>query len=47
MSRPVTITCVATGGIHTSTLSSYLPITPAEIASVAIGAAEGSDNVGF
>ena len=28
MSKPVIITCAATGGIHTPTMSPYLPITP-------------------
>ncbi len=36
----VIITCAATGGIHTPTMSPYLPITPAEIADAAVGAAE-------
>ncbi len=34
------ITCAITGGIHTPTMSEYLPITPDEIASEAIAAAE-------
>jgi uncharacterized protein (DUF849 family) len=33
------ITCAVTGAIHTPTMSSYLPITPEEIAESAIGAA--------
>jgi uncharacterized protein (DUF849 family) len=36
----VIITCAVTGSIHTPTMSPYLPITPAEIADAAIGAAE-------
>ena len=40
MSQPVIITCAATGSIHTPTMSPYLPITPAEIAEAAIGAAQ-------
>ena len=40
MSKPVIITCAVTGGIHTPTMSPHLPITPAEIAESAIGAAE-------
>jgi len=32
MSKPVIITCAPTGGIHTPTMSEYLPITPTEIA---------------
>ncbi len=38
--RKVIITCAVTGAIHTPTMSPYLPITPAEIAEAAIGAAE-------
>ncbi len=40
MSKSVIITCAVTGGIHTPTMSPYLPVTPAEIAEAAIGAAE-------
>ena len=36
----VIITCAITGAIHTPTMSPYLPITPDEIASEAIAAAE-------
>jgi uncharacterized protein (DUF849 family) len=36
----VIITCAVTGAIHTPTMSPYLPITPAEIAAGAIGAAK-------
>ncbi len=36
----VIITCAVTGGIHTPTMSPYLPITPDEIAASAIEAAE-------
>ncbi|MDB5706933.1 MAG: 3-keto-5-aminohexanoate cleavage protein [Sphingomonas bacterium] len=36
----VIITCAVTGGIHTPTMSPYLPITPSEIAASAIEAAE-------
>jgi uncharacterized protein (DUF849 family) len=39
-SRKVIITCAVTGSIHTPSMSPYLPITPAEIAAGAIGAAE-------
>ena len=38
--KNVIITCAVTGGIHTPTMSPYLPITPAQIADAAIGAAE-------
>jgi len=39
-SRPVIISCAVTGSIHTPTMSEYLPITPEQIASQAIDAAE-------
>jgi uncharacterized protein (DUF849 family) len=38
--RKVIITCAVTGAIHTPSMSPYLPVTPAEIAEAAIGAAE-------
>ncbi len=40
MSKPVIITCAPTGGIHTPTMSPYLPITPAQIAEASLGAAD-------
>jgi len=40
MSKPVIITCAPTGGIHTPTMSSHLPITPEQIAKASIEAAE-------
>jgi len=36
----VVISCAITGGIHTPTMSPYLPVTPDEIAASAIAAAE-------
>jgi uncharacterized protein (DUF849 family) len=36
----VIITCAVTGSIHTPSMSPYLPVTPAEIAAAAIGAAK-------
>jgi len=39
-SRKVIITCAVTGSIHTPSMSPYLPVTPAEIADAAVGAAE-------
>jgi uncharacterized protein (DUF849 family) len=39
-SGKVIITCAVTGSIHTPTMSPYLPLTPDEVASQAIGAAE-------
>jgi 3,5-dioxohexanoate:acetyl-CoA acetone transferase len=40
MPRKVIISCAVTGSIHTPTMTPHLPITPAEIAANAIGAAE-------
>lgn len=40
MSRKVIITCAVTGSIHTPTMSPYLPVTPDEIATASIDAAE-------
>ena len=40
MPRSVIITCAPTGGIHTPTMSPHLPITPAQIATASIEAAE-------
>lgn len=40
MSKKVIITCAVTGSIHTPSMSPHLPVTPAEIISSAIGAAE-------
>jgi uncharacterized protein (DUF849 family) len=37
--RKVIITCAVTGSIHTPSMSPYLPVTPAEIADAALGAA--------
>lgn len=39
-SRKTIITCAVTGAIHTPSMSEYLPVTTAEIAEAAIGAAE-------
>jgi uncharacterized protein (DUF849 family) len=39
-SGKVIITCAVTGSIHTPTMSPHLPLTPAEVAEQAIGAAE-------
>lgn len=36
----VIISCAITGSIHTPSMSEYLPVTPAEIAESAVGAAE-------
>ena len=40
MAKSVIITCAPTGGIHTPTMSPHLPITPEDIATAAIEAAE-------
>ena len=40
MNKPVIITCAPTGGIHTPTMSPHLPVTPNEIATASIEAAE-------
>ncbi len=45
MSKPVIITCAVTGGIHTPTMSPHLPVTPAEIATGAIEAAEAGASI--
>src|SRR5262245_63168015 len=39
-SQKVIISCAVTGSIHTPTMSPHLPVTPAEIAEAALGAAE-------
>lgn len=38
--KKVIISCAITGSIHTPSMSEYLPVTPAEIAESALGAAE-------
>ncbi len=43
--KKIIITCAITGGIHTPTMSDHLPITPDEIASEAIGAAEAGATI--
>ena len=45
MAKSVIITCAATGGIHTPTMSPYLPITPSQIATAAIEAAEAGTSI--
>lgn len=42
---PVIITCAVTGGIHTPTMSEYLPITPDEIVADALGAVEAGASI--
>ena len=41
----VIITCAVTGAIHTPTMSPYLPITPEEIATASIEAAEAGASI--
>jgi uncharacterized protein (DUF849 family) len=41
----VIITCAVTGGIHTPSMSPYLPITPDQIAAEAVAAAEAGASV--
>ncbi len=45
MAKSVIITCAVTGGIHTPTMSEYLPITPQEIADDAVAAAEAGASI--
>lgn len=45
MSKSVIITCAVTGGIHTPTMSPYLPVTPEEISDAALGAAEAGASI--
>ena len=45
MPKSVIITCAPTGGIHTPTMSPHLPITPAEIATDSIEAAEAGASI--
>ena len=44
-SKKVIITCAVTGAIHTPSMSPWLPVTPAEIAAAAIGAAEAGASI--
>lgn len=44
-SRKVIITCAVTGSVHTPTMSPYLPVTPDQIASEAIAAAEAGASI--
>ncbi len=45
MPKSVIITCAPTGGIHTPSMSEHLPITPAEIATASIEAAEAGASI--
>ena len=43
--KSVIITCAVTGGIHTPTMSPYLPITPSKIVDASVGAAEAGASI--
>ena len=45
MAKSVIITCAPTGGIHTPSMTPHLPITPAEIATASIEAAEAGASI--
>ncbi len=45
MPESVIITCAPTGGIHTPTMSPHLPVTPDEIATASIEAAEAGASI--
>ena len=45
MAKPVIITCAVTGGIHTPTMSEYLPVTPSEISTASVDAAEAGASI--
>ncbi|MEM1299638.1 MAG: 3-keto-5-aminohexanoate cleavage protein, partial [Pseudomonadota bacterium] len=45
MAKSVIITCAVTGGIHTPSMSPHLPITPDQIATASIEAAEAGASV--
>lgn len=45
MPKPVIITCAVTGGIHTPSMSPHLPVTPTEISTAAIEAAEAGASI--
>ncbi len=45
MAKPVIITCAPTGGIHTPTMSPHLPITPDQIVTASVEAAEAGASV--
>jgi uncharacterized protein (DUF849 family) len=45
MKKSVIITCAPTGGIHTPTMSEHLPITPDQIATASIEAAEAGASI--
>ncbi len=45
MAKSVIITCAPTGGIHTPTMSPHLPITPQQISTAAIEAADAGASI--
>ncbi len=45
MPKPIIVTCAPTGGIHTPTMSPHLPVTPDQIATASIEAAEAGASI--
>ena len=45
VAKKVIITCAVTGSIHTPTMSPHLPLTPDEVATQAIDAAEAGASI--
>ena len=45
MKTPVIITCAITGSVHTPSMSDYLPITPEQIATQAVDAANAGASI--
>ncbi len=45
MAKPVIITCAVTGGVHTPSMSPHLPVTPNEISTASIEAAEAGASI--
>jgi len=43
--KPVIVTCAVTGGIHTPSMSEYLPVTPEQITDAAVGAANAGASI--
>ena len=43
--KSIIITCAPTGGVHTPTMSPHLPVTPSEIATASIEAAEAGASI--
>ncbi|MEM7428367.1 MAG: 3-keto-5-aminohexanoate cleavage protein [Pseudomonadota bacterium] len=45
MAKSVIITCAVTGGVHTPSMSPHLPVTPSEISTASIEAAEAGASI--